>query len=107
MFKMEIALDEQKILQDGKYAPEDISKSIDKLFSSLRIEKQGDGLYSGGAGGDFAGYGNAILFLKEKTWFMSYVDKWLWYNSKGSNHVEDFQVEDLAAHYKSKVGMRS
>lgn len=99
MFKMEITLDEQKILQEGKYDPAEISRCIDSLFQSLHIEKQGEGVFFGG---DYAGHGSAILCLKKQPWFMPYVDKWLWYNSKGSNRVEDFVVEDVAAQLKRK-----
>lgn len=104
MFKMEIALDTQKIEREGLYDPSEIERQLDRLFSRLRIQKQGEGLYTGG---DFAGYGSAILFLKKQPWFMSYVDKWLWYNSDGSDREEDFAVEDVAAHYKHSPAVRS
>ena len=99
MFKMEIALNEEKILRDGIYSPADISSRIDKLFQHYHIEKQGDGLY---VGGDWADHGVTIMYLNDKAWFMPYVEKWLWYKSKGTTISDGFVVEDLAAHYKKK-----
>ena len=104
MFKMEIALDTQKIENEGVYEPSEITRQLDKLFAKMNIQKLGEGLYTGG---DFAGYGSAILFLKKQPWFMSYVDKWLWYNSDGSDREEDFTVEDVAAHYKNQATHRA
>ncbi len=104
MFKMEIALDTQKIEREGKYDPAELSRCIDSLFQSKHIQKQGEGVF---VGGDYAKHGAIILYLKKQPWFMSYVDKWLWYNSKGSDRAEDFEVEDVAAHYKGVRATRS
>lgn len=63
MFKMEIALDTQKIESEGLYDSSEITKQLDKMFAQLNIQKSGEGQYTGG---DFARYGSAILFLKKQ-----------------------------------------
>ena len=45
----------------------------------------------------WANYGAAVLILKEKEWFMPYVEKWLWFN-----RINDDLYEDLAAYYKKE-----
>ena len=40
-----------------------------------------------------------ITTLSEKTWFMDYVIKWVWYNSDRGRDEEDFSVEDVLYFY--------
>jgi hypothetical protein len=102
MFKMEISLDCSKILQEGIYNPVDIQNKIDRIMQSLNISKAGEGIFIGtGSPHDFAHFGIAITSLSEEEWFYPYLEKWLWFNSKGSNREEDFVVEDIAAYYKA------
>ena len=101
MIKVEIELDEKKIMQDNKYLPESIMNTLDDVFakknqpileadSFRRVHRD-----SGNPEKDFAVLGNLILNLAEKDWFLPYAKKILWYNSEDGNNENDFNVEDF------------
>jgi virulence-associated protein VapD len=99
MFKMEITMNEDKVLQDRTYNLTDIYSTIDKKLERYHIKKVEDGVYVGtGSQHDFALFGKAILDLKNKEWFLPYVAKWLLYDGKS--------VEDVAEHYRGKSKVR-
>lgn len=70
MFKMEISLDNSKIIKEGVYNPADIQSRIDRLMQSLNIKKTQEGVFvSTGSLHDFAHFGVAITSLSEKNGF--------------------------------------
>jgi hypothetical protein len=91
IYMMEIAFNEEKILEDGIYNLNDMHERLDKLFQSLQMNKQGKGIY---IGGDFAKHGAAVWRLTDSICFMTYVKKWIM--------VQDSKAEDLVAHYKEE-----
>lgn len=100
MIKIEFRLDEERIIQEGKYEPEKIFSSIDRAFSKYNFPKEisedGTICYSGtGSRDDFGNLGSLVISLHKTEWFMEYVDKWLWYNSDRGNAEDDFSVEDI------------
>lgn len=100
MFKMEISLNSNKIIQEG-LNPAYINEQIDDLMQSLDIKKAGDGVFVGtGSPHDFAHFGVAITSLGEEEWLLPYMDKWLWFNSKGSPREDDYVIEDVADYYR-------
>ncbi len=46
-----------------------------------------------------------ITSLKEKSWFMDYVIKWIWYNSDDGENENDFAVEDVLYHYTKRMSV--
>lgn len=111
MLKLEIKLNEQKIENDGKYAPATIYGALDKLFDRYQIRKNvlPDGTlsyYGSGIPRDFGAFGACILLLKRQTWFLDYVTKWLWFNSDNGRTEDDFRIEDVLYHYTKKVSVR-
>ena len=51
---------------------------------------------------DYAIFGMLIYSLHDKSWFIPYVEKWLWYNSDDNADADDFNIEDLIYHYTGK-----
>ena len=48
---------------------------------------------------NYGAFGNIITSLREKTWFMDYVTKWVWYNSDDGENENDYTIEDVLYHY--------
>lgn len=104
MLKLEMRLDEKKIISVGQYKPERILKGLDNAFLKYGFKKavltDGTICYAGNNHpDDYAHFGGLITALKHKEWFLPYVDKWLWYNSDGQLDDRCYRVEDLLYHY--------
>lgn len=104
MLKLEIKFNEAKMQADHKYAPEAIYAALDKAFDKYHFRKEtltdGTICYLGnGMPRDYGAFGRLITTLKDKEWFMTYLVKWLWYNSDDGENESDFAVEDVLYHY--------
>jgi hypothetical protein len=97
MIKMQIIMDEDKIVREGKYSLDKIHRVLDDYFvEKLHTVKTDDGFYVGtGAKGDFGNFGLAMWTLGKKAWFMDNVKTWLYFNSEGSDDPNDFVIEDF------------
>ena len=97
MVKMQIIMDEEKILREKKYSLERIQSSLDDYFvNKLRIPKGENGFYIGsGAKSDFGNFGLAMWTLGKKDWFMDNVKTWLYFNSEDSDDPDSFVIEDF------------
>jgi hypothetical protein len=97
MIKMQIVMDEDKILREGKYSLCEIYETIDDYFvKKLKLVKAEDGFYiSSGIKSDFGNFGLAMWTLGKKDWFMDNVDTWLYFNSEDSDSSDDYVVEDF------------
>ena len=107
MLKLEIKMDDQKMIKDKKYKPESVYKVIDDLFQRYHIRKEikDDGthvFYGTGDRKDYGSFGFLITSLREWEWFMEYVVKWIWYNSDRGHTEDDFSVEDVLYYYTKK-----
>ncbi len=110
MLKLEIKLNEQKIQSEGKYKLASIYDTLDTLFARYEIRKEvlPDGTisyYGSGKPKDFGSFGANILRLKKQSWFMDYVEKWLWFNSDNGRSEDDFSMEDVLYHYTKKASV--
>lgn len=94
MMKMYIELDEDKILQAGKYDLEKINMYLSKLFSKRDMIQDEDGWY---INGNFTSCGSLIATLASKEWFIENLKEWLWYDA------DDDSMEDLKAHYSKEA----
>ena len=104
MLKLEIKLDEQKILRHNEYKPQDIYAAINRAFSKYHFLKEtcpDETIIFHGNGNpkDYGTFGRLITTLKDKEWFIKYVTKWIWYNSDDGEDENDFSVEDVLYHY--------
>ena len=77
MLKLEIKLDENKILADQKYKVESIYQALEQAFAKYRLNKtqEPDGtlcFFGNGNPKDYGAFGCIITSLKEKAWFMDY-----------------------------------
>lgn len=100
MLKMEIAIDDKKIVNDNRYNPSDVHNELERTLQFYHLKKESDGVYVGnGTQHDFAFFGKAILDLKKQDWFLPYVSKWLFYSGNS--------VEDVAEHYLRKSGLKA
>ncbi|MHC1722170.1 MAG: hypothetical protein AB9836_03070 [Aminipila sp.] len=96
-------MDDKKIINEGEYNISDIYNTIDNLFAECQLIKGQDGEYlEKGTKDDFAHFWSAILTLKNQNWFMDNIKEWLWFNSDDADNPEDFEIDDLAEHYKNK-----
>lgn len=107
MLKLEIKMDDNKINQEHRYSTDSIYRALTQTFDRyhLRKEEQPDGtvvFYGSGHPKDYGSFGYIITSLKEKSWFMDYVTKWIWYNSDDGENEEDFTVEDVLYHYTKR-----
>ena len=108
MLKTEIRLNQDRILREGRYTEESLYAAIDKVFSKHGFGKSvledGTIVYSGnGKSSDYGTFGMIITGLKDKAWFMNYLDKWLWYNSDDGADENDFSIEDILYHYTKRA----
>lgn len=81
--------------------------ALDKAFNKHQFRKEvlPDGTicyYGNDRPQDYGAFGCLITALKDKKWFMPYLDKWLWYNSDDSNDESDYAVEDVLYHYTNR-----
>ena len=98
MLKVEIALDQAKILKDGKYDYSSIINTVSRAFLDHGLVKKNDNVYTGtGSPNDYAYFWSVIWTLAKKEWFMPYCTKWLWYNSDDGKDENDYSVEDILA----------
>ena len=97
MIKMQIIMDEGKILREEKYNLDKIYETLDRFFiDNLNLQKDKDGFYLGsGAKTDFGNFGRAVWTLGKKAWFLENVDTWLYFNSDDSDDPDDFVIEDF------------
>ncbi len=107
MIKMEIRMDDEKILEERKYRLEAVYEAIDKVFEywDFKGEKTSSGsvMYKdNGSDRDLGRFFSIVNALKKKEWFLGNVSVWILYDSDDSDSPEDFAMEDLAAHYARK-----
>jgi len=94
--KIEIELDDAKIVADGKYEVDEVYRRLESVLKSQGLKYDGVGCVSGyGTQNDYAYCININLELKDKDWFMPYVKKWHWYTEHGCN--------DGIKHYARKL----
>ena len=94
MMKMLIELDENKILNDGKYDLDKINSYLSRAFAKRNMSKESSNWYTNG---NFTNCGSLILTLSQKDWFINNIKQWLWYDE------DDESIEDLKAHYKKET----
>lgn len=108
MIKVEIELDEQKIIDEDKYYPEEIMQCLDEAFlenGQQILEADGfrrvyrDG---GNTEKDFAVLSKLVLMFAKKKFFLPYAKKILWYNSDNGKDENDFMVEDWLEGFRKR-----
>jgi hypothetical protein len=97
MIKMQILMNENKILNEKRYKLSALYKTLDDfLVGRLHLKKGEDGFYFGsGKKSDFGNFGRAMWILGKEKWFMDNVNTWLYFNSDDSDNPNDFVVEDF------------
>lgn len=108
MLKLEIKLDEGKIREAGRYAPDSLRQTLIQAFVKQQldsvVESDGTMIFVGrGQAKDYGCFGKMITTLKNQQWFMEYVVRWLWYNSDDGENEEDFAIEDVLKHYTNRI----
>jgi hypothetical protein len=100
MIKMQIVMDDAKIVREKRYSLSGIHVALDKLFTDQLGMRKGDrGFYFGtGSSHDFSRFGLAYSALSEKDWFLDNVKTWLYFNSDASYDEDDYVVEDFKEH---------
>lgn len=108
-YKLEIELDEDKIISDGKYEIDSIYDTIRSWFKKTEIPevKNDDHMMTFISDrydkDDYAEFGLIETDLMDADWFKPYVKKMLWYNREnGKNHSENIISED--ERFRKKYG---
>lgn len=105
-YKIEIEMDDEKIIKEGKYVLDSIYDAIRRWFKEEDIQEvKGDShtlTFIGTNVGkdDFGRMGLVEVSLAEAEWFKPYVKKMLWYNRDYGkdyveNVIEEFRKEGL------------
>ncbi len=107
MLKLEIKLDDSKIVRDKMYKVDELYRRIENSFAKFKlqkyVEKDGTLCFKGtGLPTDYGYFGLLITGLREKAWFMDYVTKWIWYNSDDGIDENDYSVVDVLYHFTNK-----
>ena len=107
MLKLEIKLNERLVEQEAKYPLQSIYQTLDKMFGKYNLSKSilvdGTVCYRGsGNNQDYGAFGLLITTLKDKEWFVPYLEKWLWYNSDDGIDENDYTIEDVLYFYTKK-----
>ncbi len=97
--KVEIIMDDERIVADGKYSLESVHEIIDDLFINKKgLRKEGN-FYIDDDPYDSAGVGMACIFiLAKKKWFRDYVKEMRWYQDISAiSPNANYLIEDIKA----------
>lgn len=108
MLKMVIQMDDRKISIENKYHLDGVYRTIDSIFAKMGLPRIEDAYGSlvyrdNGHAQDYGRFGQVVNMLKRQPWFMDNVNLWLLCDSDDSDDPEDFNEEDLLAHYRQKL----
>ena len=84
-FKVEIIIDEEKVIKDKLYKPETMYKYIRDMFGQYNLkEEETDApnhiIFTDiGTDKDMAGLASAAIDLSKMDWFRKYADEFYWY----------------------------
>lgn len=107
MLKMVIRMDDEKINREKIYRLAGIYDAIDQVFRASGLPRaegpSGTLVYRDcGRAKDFGLFGRIVNHLKRQAWFMENVAQWQFCDSDDSDSPDDFNEEDLLAHYRRK-----
>lgn len=107
VIKMEVRMDDEKILRERKYRLEAVYEAVEKAYGqwNFKGEKTSSGsvMYKdNGSDRDLGRFFSIVNALKKQEWFMGNVATWVLYDSDDSDSPDDFATEDLIAHYAQK-----
>jgi hypothetical protein len=107
MVKIQIIMDEDKILREKKYNLSDLLYSLDRfMVDGLKFVKGDKGFYLGTeAQSDYANCGVAMSRLGREDWFLGNVKTWLFYINDDHGGPDDFIVEDMKEFCLDKYGV--
>ncbi|MCB7067753.1 hypothetical protein LI031_28280 [Enterocloster citroniae] len=82
MLKLEIRLNVEQISEGGKYTPGVLYGTLIRAFQKeqMNYSEKLDGtllLIGRGCTKDYAGFGKLITALRNWSWFMEYVERWI------------------------------
>ena len=107
MIKMIIRMNNDRIIDQGKYSVEQLYAAIDRIFVNKgmsRVDTDRGVEYIGpGKSTDFAYFGKIMLGLKDQAWFMDNAEEWLYCDNEDSEDVSVFNEENLLAHYGHNI----
>ncbi len=107
MIKMIIKMNEEKIAASNEYTVDRVYEALDRIFTTKGMDKRetdrGIEYYGHENPTDFAYFGKIMLGLKKQTWFMDNAQTWVYCNSDDSDNPDEFNEEDLLAHYGRDV----
>jgi hypothetical protein len=91
---MFIKLNEDKIINEGKYDINKINRYLSESFAKRKMFKDEDGWYTNG---NFTTCGSLIINLSKTDWFINNVSEWLWLDT------DDSSVDDLKLFYSKET----
>lgn len=101
-FKVEILIDEEKVIKDDKYEPKDMYDCIRKMFKrfdlpEIKTDKPYHFIFTDKGGSkDMGGLASAAIDLYETDWFKKYAVEFYWYEpDKYGNIIKLNAFEEL------------
>lgn len=81
----------------------EIENKLDEIFfrEELNKAKIEDTVfyYGNNLSTDYGVFSAILIYLKNKDWFISNIDSWIWFNSDDGVTEEDYNIEDILEHY--------
>lgn len=107
-FKVEIVIDEEKVIKDDKYEPEVMYDFIRKMFKQFELpEIKTEEPYhliftDNGRNKDMGGLTSAAIDLYEMDWFKKYAIGFYWYSRNSDNTISKSSIFDELNNFKVK-----
>ncbi|MDR2156213.1 MAG: hypothetical protein LBO81_00320 [Clostridiales Family XIII bacterium] len=95
MMKMQIVLNKEKMLKEGRHSYETITERLNGIFARHGFTQEPGGFYAGGHDNDCTVCGGLYLYLRKQDWFVPYLQTWLLYDSEEAAPGEWWGIEDL------------
>lgn len=81
----------------------DIENKLDEIFFKEEINKakieNSVFYYGNNLSSDYNVFSSILVYLKDKDWFISNIDSWIWFNSDNGITEEDYHIEDILEYY--------
>lgn len=81
----------------------EIENKLDEIFFREELNKATieDNVfyYGNNLSSDYGVFSSILIYLKNKDWFLSNIDSWVWFNSNDGVTEEDYNIEDILEHY--------
>lgn len=107
-YKVEIVLDEKKVIEEDKYEPKDMYDYIRNMFKrfdlfEIKTEEPYHLIFTDkGNNKDMCGLASSAIDLYHMDWFRKYVVKFLWYSRNSDGSISKSSIFDELDNFEIK-----